>query len=167
MLRQMSAAFCGVLIIFACSLPAKAAAKPARLATRTKVQADVTKLPPFIGAASTYNPFRPGPGEGGKLTASGEDYSANSWTAAIQTNLRRFFSGVFSGKAYRPRFALVETADKRAVVKINDVGPLKPGRIIDLNEQTMQYFDPTMERGVIKSVKVTPLHGDDWIAGPV
>jgi len=31
----------------------------------------------------------------------------------------------------------------------------------------MQYFDPTMERGVIKSVKVTPLHGDDWIAGPV
>jgi rare lipoprotein A len=54
-----------------------------------------------------------------------------------------------------------------AVVKINDVGPLKPGRIIDLNEQTMQYFDPTMERGVIKSVKVTPLPGDDWIAGPV
>ena len=112
MLRQMSAAFCGVLIIFACSVPTKAAAKPARLATRTKVQADVTKLPPFIGAASTYNPFRPGPGEGGKLTASGENYSANSWTAAIQTNLRRFFSGVFSGKAYRPRFALVENATR-------------------------------------------------------
>ena len=74
---------------------------------------------------------------------------------------------VFSGKAYRPRFALVETADKRAVVKINDVGPLKPGRIIDLNEQAMQYFDPTMQRGVIKSVKVTPLPGEDWIAGPV
>ena len=83
MLRQMSAAFCGVLIIFACSVPTKAAAKSARLATRTKVQADVTKLPPFIGAASTYNPFRPGPGEGGKLTASGENYSTNSWTAAI------------------------------------------------------------------------------------
>ena len=35
------------------------------------------------------------------------------------------------GKAYRPRFALVETVNKRVVVKINDVGPLKPGRIID------------------------------------
>ena len=110
MLRQMGAAFCGVLIIFACSVPAKAAVKPSRFATRTKVHSDVTKLPPFTGAASTYNPFRPGPGEGGKLTASGENYSANGWTAAIQTNLRRFFSGVFSGKAYRPRFALVETA---------------------------------------------------------
>ena len=167
MLRQMSAAFCGGVIIFACSVPTKAAVKPAHLATRTQAHSDVTKLPPFIGAASTYNPFRPGPGEGGKLTASGETYSANSWTAAIQTKLRGFFSGVFSGKAYRPRFALVETADKRAVVKINDVGPLKPGRIIDLNEQAMQYFDPTMQRGVIRSVKVTPLPGEDWIAGPV
>ena len=143
MLRQMSAAFCGVLIIFACSVPTKAAAKPARLATRTKVQADVTKLPPFIGAASTYNPFRPGPGKAASWPASGEDYSANSWTAANRTNLHGLLRGVFSGKAYRPRFALVKTADKRAVVKINDVGPLKPGRIIDLNEQTMQYFDPT------------------------
>jgi len=53
------------------------------------------------------------------------------------------------------------------VVKINDVGPLKPGRSIDLNEQAMQYFDPTMQRGVIKSVKVTPLPGEEWIAGPV
>jgi len=60
----------------------------------------------------------------------------------------------------------VETVDKRAIVKINDVGPLKPGRIIDLNEQAMRYFDPTMQRGLIKSVKVTPLSGEDWIAGP-
>jgi len=60
----------------------------------------------------------------------------------------------------------VETVNKRMVVKINDVGPLKPGRIIDLNEQAMQYFDPSMQRGVIKNVKVTPLAGDDWIPGP-
>ena len=74
---------------------------------------------------------------------------------------------VYSGeRPYRPRFALVETTDKRAVVKINDVGPLKPGRIIDLNEQAMRYFDPTMQRGIIKSVKVTPLPGEDWTAGP-
>ena len=96
----------------------------------------------------------------------GKPILINSWTAAIQTKLRSFFGGVFSGKAYRPRFALVETANKRAVVKINDVGPLKPGRIIDLNEQAMRYFDPTMQRGVIESVKVTPLVGEHWIAGP-
>src|SRR5215472_12733450 len=89
MLRQMSAAFCGVVILFACSVPTKAAVKPAHLATRTQAHSDLTKLPPFIGAASTYNPFRPGPGEGGRLTASGENYSANSWTAAIQMKLRR------------------------------------------------------------------------------
>src|SRR5262249_15728771 len=167
MLRQMTAAFCGVGIIFAFSVPPKAAVKTVNLGTGREAHSDVDKLQPFIGAASTYNPFRPGPGEGGKLTASGENYSANSWTAAIQTNLRRFFSGVFSGKAYRPRFALVETANKRAVIKINDVGPVKAGRIIDLNEQAMQYFDPTMQRGVIKSVKVTPLPGEGWIPGPV
>jgi hypothetical protein len=34
-------------------------------------------------------------------------------------------------------------------VKINDVGPLEPGRVIDLNEQTMRYFDPGMRRGLI------------------
>jgi rare lipoprotein A len=166
MLRLMGAALCGVAIIFACSVPTKAHVRPRHLATGARAHSDITALSPFIGAASTYNPFRPDPSAGGKLTASGENYSADSWTAAIQTKLRRFFGGVFSGKAYRPRFALVETVNKRAVVKINDVGPLKPGRIIDLNEQAMQYFDPTMQRGVIKSVKVTPLPGEHWIAGP-
>ena len=156
MLRPMGAALCGVAIIFACSVPTKANVRPRHLAADT----------PLIGAASTYNPFRPDSSAGGILTASGENYSANSWTAAIQTKLRRFFGGVFSGKAYRPRFALVETTDQRAVVKINDVGPLKPGRIIDLNEQAMRYFDPTMQRGVIKTIKVTPLPGEHWIAGP-
>ena len=161
MLRSMGAAVCGAAIIFASSVSTKAAVRP-----NTQMRADNTQLSSFIGAASTYNPFRPDPTAGGKLTASGDDYSADSWTAAIQTKLRRFFGGVFWGKAYRPRFALVETTHKRAVVKINDVGPLRPGRIIDLNEQAMRYFDPTMQRGVIKSVKVTPLPGEDWTAGP-
>jgi rare lipoprotein A len=136
------------------------------LATGAHAHSDRNGGSTFIGAASTYNPFRPDPTAGGELTASGENYSANDWTAAIQTKLRRFFGGVFWGKAYRPSFALVETVNKRMVVKINDVGPLKPGRIIDLNEQAMQYFDPSMQRGVIKNVKVTPLAGDDWIPGP-
>ena len=158
----MSAALCGVAIFFVFSVPTQASD---RSASHRKAHSDKDPSSPFVGAASTYNPFRPGYDSGGKQTASGEDYSEHSWTAAIQTRLRKFFGGI-SENTYRPRFALVETADKRAVVKINDVGPLKPGRIIDFNERTMKYFDPTMQRGVIKNVRVTPLQGEDWIPGP-
>jgi rare lipoprotein A len=66
-----------------------------------------------------------------------------------------------------PRYALVEGGDKKAIVKINDVGPLTSGRIIDLNERSMRYFDPSLRLGVIKDVKVTPLPGSDWTPGPV
>ena len=40
-----------------------------------------------------------------------------------------------------------------AIVKVNDIGPLKPGRVIDFNEQTMRYFDPTLRLGVIQNVQ--------------
>jgi peptidoglycan lytic transglycosylase len=121
----------------------------------------------FIGAASTYNPYRPGLLEGGKETASGEPYDPIEWTAAIQIDLREKFGGVSYGKQYRPTYALVEGVDKKAIVKINDVGTLKPGRIIDFNEQTMRYFDPTLQRGLIQGIMVTPLVGDDWPTGPI
>jgi rare lipoprotein A len=119
----------------------------------------------IIGAASMYNPYQPGYREGGVDTASGERYDSSAWAAAIKTNLRQEFGGVRYGA--RPKFALVEGAGKRAIIKINDVGPLTPGRIIDFNERTMRFFDPSLRRGVIDGVKVTPLSGDDWIPGPV
>jgi rare lipoprotein A len=81
--------------------------------------------------------------------------------------LREKFGGVRYGKDYRATYALVASANKQAVIKINDVGQLEPGRVIDLNEQTMRYFDPTMELGLIYSVTVTPLLGDDWSPGPI
>jgi rare lipoprotein A len=112
-----------------------------------------------------YNPFKPGSEEGGPSTASGERYDASVWTAAIKTSLRQKFGGVQFGA--RPKYALVEAAGKKVIVKINDVGPLKPGRIIDLNERTMRHFDPSLELGVIPDVTVRPLSGDDWIPGPV
>jgi peptidoglycan lytic transglycosylase len=118
-----------------------------------------------VGAASMYNPFRPGYREGGTSTATGERYDPSAWAAAIQTALRERFGGVYHGS--RTSYALVEGTNKKAIVKINDVGPLTPGRIIDLNEQTMRYFDPSLRLGVIQNVKVTPLPGDDWTPGPV
>jgi rare lipoprotein A len=120
----------------------------------------------IVGIASEYNPFHPGYREGGPETASGERYDSSAWTAAIQTDLREKFGGVRYGKDYRPAYALVASADKKVIVKINDVGPLEPGRVIDLNEQTMRYFDPSLERGLIH-IKITPLAGEGWSAGPI
>ena len=119
------------------------------------------------GIASTYNPYRDGPTEGGVQTASGEIYDPSGWTAAIQTDLRAQFGGVRYGRLYRPAFVLVECDGKQAIVKVNDVGPLKPGRIIDLNERSMRYFDPFLRRGLLADVRVTLLPGEDWMPGPV
>ncbi len=121
----------------------------------------------IVGTASMYDPFHPGYKEGGVETASGELYEPGAWTAAIQTDLREMFGGIGYGKDYRPVYALIEAAGKRAIVKINDVGPLEPGRVIDFNEKTMRYFDPSLERGIIRNVRITPLPGDDWTPGPI
>lgn len=122
----------------------------------------------IVGIASTYDPGDPTDLDAGNAeTASGEIYDADSWTAAIRTDLRGKFGGVRFGRNYQPSFALVEAGDKSFIVKINDVGPLRPGRIIDLNVRSMRHLDPTMQRGLIADVKVTPLAGDDWALGPV
>lgn len=119
------------------------------------------------GIASTYDPQAVPNEPEGLETASGELYDPETWTAAIQIDLRDAFGGVRYGRNYRPAFALVECGDKRAIVQINDVGPLAPGRIIDLNTRAMRYFDPTLALGLVRDVVVTPLPGDDWIAGPI
>jgi rare lipoprotein A len=158
MVVRLSAAICGAAIMFACSSAAMARTEASHAANRTADDASI------VGTASTYNPYKPGYREGGIETASGERYDPSAWTAAIQTGLREKFGGVHGGKA---RYALVEGVNKKVIVKINDVGPLEPGRIIDLNERTMRLFDPALNRGLIHDVKVTPLRGDHWTPGPI
>jgi rare lipoprotein A len=122
----------------------------------------------FIGIASTYNPNDPKDRFAGSgQTSTGERYDGEGWTAAIRTDLRWHFGGVRYGRNYQPVFALVEGAGKKVIVRINDVGPLRPGRIIDFNARTMQYFDPGLKAGLIHDVKVTPLFADDLPVGPV
>lgn len=122
----------------------------------------------IMGAASTYNPYNANDNDaGGAETASGELYDPIAWTAAIQIDLRDRFAGVRYGRLYEPRFALVELNGKRAIVKINDVGPLRPGRVIDLSQQAMHYFDPSLRLGVLDGMAVTPLVGSDWAPGPL
>jgi rare lipoprotein A len=115
-----------------------------------------------------YNPTDPSDRDSGnEETASGERYDANDWTAAIRTDLRAQFGGVRFGRNYRPAYALVENSDKRMIVRINDVGPLKRGRIIDLNQRAMRYFDPTLQLGLIDNVRVTPLSDTYLALGPL
>jgi rare lipoprotein A len=118
----------------------------------------------IVGAASWYNPYVE---SDNTETASGEQYDPDQWTAAIQIDLRAQFGGVAYGKDYRAAYALVESGDKRLIVKINDVGPLKPGRVVDLSERAMRYFDETLLLGLLPNVKLTPLPGDNWMSGPV
>ena len=167
MVLRVCAAFCGaaILIVYSSSAMAKlGTVGTSTAATRHDACAMGVTI---VGTASMYNPFEPGYNEGGIQTASGERYDPIAWTAAIQTDLRGTFGGVRYGKDYRPAFVLVEVANKRAIIKINDVGPLKPGRVIDFNKQTMRYFDPSLERGIVHSVKITALPGDGWEAGPI
>jgi rare lipoprotein A len=123
--------------------------------------------PTVAGAVSTYNPYRDGTEEGGMQTASGEPYDPFAWTAAVKTDLRNQFGGVRYGRLYQLAFALVESGLMKIIVKINDVGPLKPGRVLDLNERSMRHFDPFLTRGFIENVKVTLLPGEDWTPGPI
>jgi len=141
------------------------------LAAERDAISDVTLLDTadvVSGGASMYDPCDAYDGDAGGIeTASGEPYNPTAWTAAIKTDLRSAFGGIHYGRTYRPAFALVEGAGRRAIVKINDVGPLRPGRVIDFSRQTMRYFDPLLRRGVIEGVTVTPLVGSNWTPGPL
>jgi rare lipoprotein A len=122
----------------------------------------------ILGTASMYNPYDKDDNDaGGAETASGELYNPIAWTAAIQIKLRAKFAGVRYGRLYKPSFALVELNGKRAIVKINDVGPLRPGRVIDFSTQVMHYFDPSLRLGILDGALVTPLIGSDWTPGPL
>lgn len=77
------------------------------------------------GLASWY-----GPGFHGKRTASGEIFNMYNLTAAHK-------SLPFGSKV---RVTNVEN-DKSVVVKINDRGPFKQGRVIDLSKKANQILD--------------------------
>ena len=162
MLFRSSAAICGAVVALAISVTI---ARSEIAAVHSSAVVNTASGDAIVGAASTYNPLRPGWREGGPNTASGERYDPSVWAAAIKTTLRQKFGGVQYGA--RPKFALVEAIGKKIIVKINDVGPLTPGRIIDLNERAMRYFDPSLQLGVIHDVIVKPLFGDYWIPGPL
>ena len=161
MVFRSSAAICGAVVALAVSVTV---ARSEIGAVHSSAVVDAASGDAIVGAASTYNPFKPGWGRAARAQPPASAMIP-CWAAAIKTSLRRKFGGVQFGA--RPKYALVEAVGKKVIVKINDVGPLTPGRIIDLNERAMRHFDPSMELGVIYGVTVRPLSGDYWIPGPV
>ncbi len=113
----------------------------------------------IIGIASYYDePQR---------TASGEPFDPNAFTAAAQLEIRHKFGGIRFGVKYLPAYAVVEYGRKKLILKFNDVGPLRPGRIIDLSRAAMAYFNG-LKKGLLRNVKVTPLPlGKVFTPGPV
>jgi len=86
----------------------------------------------IVGNATFYDEF--------SVTSSGEAYDPKAFTAAVQLALRDKFGGVRSAPHYRPAYVIAEFGGKRAVIKINNVGTMKPGRLFDLSRAAMEYF---------------------------
>jgi len=60
-----------------------------------------------------------------------------------------------------------EFKGKRAVLKINNVGTMKPGRLFDLSRAAMEYFGG-IDKGLISNLKVTVLPlGRHYKLGPL
>ena len=93
----------------------------------------------FDGLASWY-----GPGFAGRRTSSGEVFDPGQLTAAHRT--------LPFGTVVR----VVNLDNGRAVqVRINDRGPFKPGRVIDLSRAAAEQLD--MVRAGVAPVRVEPL----------
>src|SRR4029079_743423 len=87
--------------------------------------------------------------------------------APAQLSVRNQYVCVRSGSLYQPVYAIAEYAGKRAIVKLNDVGPLRPGRKFDLSRAAMEQFGG-LEVGLLPDFKMTLLpRGRDYTLGPV
>lgn len=113
----------------------------------------------IVGNATFYDEF--------SVTSSGEAYDPKAFTAAVQLALRDKFGGVRSAPHYRPAYVIAEFGGKRAVIKINNVGTMKPGRLFDLSRAAMEYFGG-IDKGLISNLKVTVLPlGRHYKLGPL
>jgi rare lipoprotein A len=155
--QSAAAAFRGVLATLAIVL---STALPAGVQPVGMVRdADVPPGAVLVGAASYYDEF--------SVTASGERYNPKEFTAAVQIGLRQRFGGIKSAPHYRPAYVIAESGGKRAVIRINNVGTMKPGRLFDLSRAAMEYFGG-IERGLISNLKVTILPlGRRYKPGPL
>ena len=157
MLFRSGAAVCGAVLTLAFSV---VAARSETATVHSEHVVDAASGDAIVGAASTYNPFRPGWREGGPNTASGERYDPSVWAAAIKTSLRQKFGGVQYGA--RPKYAVVE-----AVARLGDQRQAEPE--IPVLERGQPLVEPAgrVEHGepAVSRDEQTPLR--PWRGGRV
>ena len=130
MLRRLL--FLSLLLLFAGCAPRAVPPTPARPApsASSRPAAEAAAVESVVessaeGLASWY-----GPGFVGRKTASGELFTSAEFTAAHKT------------LPFNTRVRVTNLANGRnVVVRINDRGPFKPGRVIDLSRVAAQRLD--------------------------
>ena len=103
------------------------------------------------GQASYY-----GPGFQGNRTSQGDIFNTEEYSAAIQIDIRNQF-GVPAGSGKKGYARVTNLSNGRSIlVKINDVGPLTSGRVIDLSQKAFRSLSPTgtLGPGVLNNIKV-------------
>lgn len=117
------------------------------------------------GAASFYTGL---PSEGGNKTSTGEMVRPDTYTGALQTDLARKYGGLRKGGVWAD--VTDEKTGKRVRVFLNDTGPLRPGRMVDLSPKAFQEFGP-LSKGVIPNLRMDILPpaapGQSYKGGPV
>jgi rare lipoprotein A len=85
MLFRSSAAICGAVVTLAMSVTV---ARSEIGAVHSSAVVNAASGDAIVGAASMYNPFRPGWREGGPNTASGERHDPSVWAGCHQDGSR-------------------------------------------------------------------------------
>ena len=103
------------------------------------------------GKASYY-----GPGFYGNTTSQGDpNFTSQGYTAAIRKDLRKQFGAGTYGKSGLARVTNLNNG-RSIIVKVNDVGPLPTGRVVDLSEKSFRALSSggTLTEGLLNNVKV-------------
>jgi hypothetical protein len=129
----------------------------------------VARAAPIVGNMSVYD-SRLGGMNGSGILATGGQFDPASYAGALQLDLAKTFHTGYGQKA--TGYALVEVNGRKLIIKVNDNGPLRPGRILDGTPATMNYlvsgadYDSTLHNNLLTNVKVTLLQGE-YTTGPV
>ena len=107
----------------------------------------------------------------GRRTSQGDIFNNRGYSAAIQIDIRNQF-GVPIGTGEKG-YARVTNLNngKSILVKITDVGPLAPGRVIDLSQESFKALSTngSLTQGVLDNIKVEYLgkYKPGSVLGPV
>lgn len=113
------------------------------LATQKPKESELATKPYQVGKASWYGGFFQG-----KATASGEDYNMYDFTAAHRELPLGTFIKVTNLKNL-----------KTVIVRVNDRGPVTPGRIIDLSYRAARHLE--MSQKGLQKVRIDVVDPQD------